>query len=140
MTTISANSTIGIDLNPASYTSPVVIGAGVTISNPSYPNGVYRDPSSTVFFTVKNEGTVTASDVGVYLAPGGWVTNATSALITSNTGIKISGGAGTVVNNGSIVGAEVNLYNGNVTGSGVYLLSGGSVTNASTASITGGGY
>ena len=33
MTTISSNTTVGITLNPALYTSPVVIRTGVTITN-----------------------------------------------------------------------------------------------------------
>jgi len=42
MTTITANTTLGIDLNPAIYTSPVVIGAGVTISSSNFRYIVYR--------------------------------------------------------------------------------------------------
>jgi len=138
MTTISASSTIGINLNPAFYTNPVVIGAGVTITNPNYPYGVYRDPGATTFFTIQNHGTIIGSGatygVGVYLAPGGSVTNAPSASIAGYTGVKISGDAGTVVNGGSIAGG------GTTSGVGVYLASGGTVTNTPSASITGYAY
>jgi hypothetical protein len=138
VTTISKSTTTGINLNPALYTSPVVIDAGVTITNPNYPDVVYRDLGSTVFFNIQNNGTVagSAAGVGVYLAPGGSVTNAVSASITGYTGVKISGGAGTVVNHGSIAGLEA-------IGSFVYLQfgvdlkSGGAVTNEAGASITG---
>src|SRR5665213_2429182 len=104
MTTISASSTIGIELNPASYTSPVVIGGGVTISNHGYADGLYKAPVSTTIFTIQNDGTITASStvsgVGVYLAPGGSVTNATTGKITGGTGVKMSGSAG-----GSVINA-----------------------------------
>jgi hypothetical protein len=72
MTTISSSTTVGINLKPASYTSPVVIEAGVTISNPNYPHAVYTDPGSTVVFNIENNGTITgpAAGIGVYLAPG----------------------------------------------------------------------
>jgi hypothetical protein len=52
MTTITASTTIGIDLNPAIYTSPVVISAGVTVSNTGYSNAVYRHTGATTFFVI----------------------------------------------------------------------------------------
>ena len=73
MTTITASTTLDIDLNPASYTSPVVIGAGVTVSNTGYPDAVYRHSGATTFFIIQNGGTIRAtsgtSGIGVYLAP-----------------------------------------------------------------------
>jgi hypothetical protein len=128
MTTITASTTIGIDLNPAIYTSPVVIGAGVTVSNTGYPYAVYRHTGATTFFAIDNNGTITSgSGIGVYLAPGGSVTNAATASITGGSyGVKITGGTGTVVNNGSIAGGN---------NSAVDLGSGGSVTNGASAYI-----
>ena len=82
MTTITASTTLGIDLNPAFYTSPVVIGAGVTVSNPGYPYAVYRHSGATTFFVIDNNGAITGGTIGVYLAPGGSVTNAATASIT----------------------------------------------------------
>jgi hypothetical protein len=138
MTTITASTTVGIDLNPAFYTSPVVIDAGVTVSNPGYPYAVYRHSGATTFFVIQNHGTITSVSGGVvYLGPGGSVTNAAGASIivpqfTASTkdAVKVSGGAGTVVNAGSIAG-----------GNGVDLRSGGSVTNAAaSAYIVANGY
>ena len=128
--------TIGIDLNPAIYTSPVVIGAGVTVSNTGYPYAVYRHSGATTFFVIDNDGTiagntVVSGSVGVYLAPGGSVTNAATASITgAQVGVRISGGAGTVVTYGNIAGYP----SGN--GAGVDLRAGGSVTNGASAHIT----
>jgi hypothetical protein len=132
MTTITASTTVGINLNPAYYTSPVVIGAGVTVSNPGYPYAVYRHSGATTFFVIDNKGTITSSTGGgVYLGPGGSVTNEASAHITGSSlhggGVAISGGAGTVLNDGSIDGG---LF-------GVKLSFGGSVTNEASGHITG---
>jgi hypothetical protein len=129
MTTITASTTIGIDLNPAIYTSPVVISAGVTVSNTGYSNAVYRHTGATTFFVIDNNGTIAnpGGQIGVYLAPGGSVTNAATASITgAQYGVIISGGAGTLVNDGSIISSVI----------GVDLRSGGSVTNGTSASIT----
>lgn len=71
---------------------------------------------------------------GIYLAPGGSVTNTKFGVITGYTGVKIADGLGTVINDGSITGTETTYYDG----VGVDLLVGGSVTNAAAASISGG--
>jgi hypothetical protein len=74
MTKITASPTLGIDLNPAFFTSPVVIGAGVTVSNPGYLYAVYRHSSATKFFVIDNNGAVSVSSpsfdagIGIYLA------------------------------------------------------------------------
>jgi hypothetical protein len=52
-TTITASTTLGIDLTPAVYTSPVIINPGVTISNPGYPYAVYRHSGATTFFVIE---------------------------------------------------------------------------------------
>ena len=129
MTTITASTTIGIDLNPAIYTSPVVIGAGVTVSNAGYPYAVYRYPGATTFFIIQNDGAITSTSGGdVYLAPGGSVINAaTASIIAAKDAVLITGGVGTVVNAGRIAG----------TGGGIILKSGGSVTNMAAASVSG---
>jgi len=127
MTTITANSTIGISLSSPSYTNPIVINSGVTISNTAGSgNGVY---ATTGYWAIQNNGSVaSANGIGVYLLGSGAVTNAASASITGATaGVHVSG-AGTVVNDGSIAGTGTG-------GLGVWLGS-GSVTNAASASIT----
>ncbi len=153
MTTITASTTMGIDLSPASYTSPVVVGAGVAVSNPGYPYAVYRHVGATTFFIIQNDGSIVGNKFGVYLAPGGSVTNAATASITADKyAVKISGGAGTVVNDGNIagtgtrgsgVGVQISGGPGTVvnygsiagTSVGVTLGNGGSVTNAAPAYI-----
>jgi len=125
MTTISASSTTGIYLSSPSYINPVVINRGVTIS--SGANGVYGFVGA---WTITNNGIIVApSYSGVYLGAGGSVTNAASASISGFDGVSIKGGIGTVVNNGSIAGSSP-------TGIGVYLGAGGSVANQSGATIS----
>ncbi len=72
MTTITASTTAGIDLNPTYFSSPISIDAGVTVSNPAYPYAVYAHPGATNFFVIDNNGAITSSKTGaMYLAPGG---------------------------------------------------------------------
>jgi hypothetical protein len=57
--------------------------------------------------TIGNYGQVLASSAaGVQLLAGGIVTNGAGALIEGQPGISISGGAGTVINSGTIVGTH----------------------------------
>jgi T5SS/PEP-CTERM-associated repeat protein len=148
MTTITANSTVGIYLTSPADTNPVVINKGVTIS--STLNGVY---GFTGAWTIVNYGSITAPNYsGVYLGAGGTVTNAASASISGFNGIDITGGVGDVVNSGSIAGLSptsfgvvlatggsvTNQSGGTISGyTGVGLGSGGTVTNAASASISG---
>jgi hypothetical protein len=130
MTTISINKTAGVVLNPASYANPVVIEAGVTISNSS--GDAVSDLPYPAFFIIQNNGRIFGNSVsrfGVNLTGGGSVANAASASIKGyGSGIQIFGGAGTVVNDGSIASLEEQ---------GVYLTDGGSVSNGAAGSITG---
>src|SRR5271170_4385104 len=133
MTTITSSSSIGISLSSPSYINPVVINPGVSIS--STADGV---SAATGFWMIENYGSIAGAAVfpeaGIYLKSGGSVTNATPASITGYDGVKISSGAGTVVNNGSIAGATHYIEFGGY-GVGIALASGGSVTNAASASI-----
>jgi hypothetical protein len=124
MTTISSNTTIGIYLGPQSYVNPIVIDPGVTVSNSG--NAVY---ASSGYWEVQNGGTIFSTSLGgVDLLAGGSVTNTASASITGvSAGILFAGGAGTVINSGTVAGADT----------GVLLEAGGSVTNAASASIKG---
>ncbi len=118
-------------LNVTIDTNPVVVAPGVTIVGPS--NALFGNHGASGYFVVENYGTIAGSKIsgkGVYLSPGGSVTNAASASITGNRGVGIYAAAGTVVNDGSIAGT------GNK-GIGVNLNSGGSVSNGTAGSITG---
>jgi len=132
MTTITSNKTGGIVLTSASYTNPVVVDPGVTISDAN-GDGILANSGS---WTVVNSGSIEGDGLfpvvgaGVRLNAGGSVTNAASALISGGVfsfGVLIYGAAGTVVNSGTITGLV----------GGIDLGAGGSVTNAASASITG---
>jgi hypothetical protein len=141
--TFSTSTTTGILLSSASE-NPATIAMGVYVGNTggTLAAGVVGD---TYAWTVANYGTV----AGVYKAPGTLGTgielnaggtvingssNTTSALITAPfTGVVIQGGAGDVVNYGTIVG-EVVLHSGGT----VYNL-GTLTSNAAGIAITGGG-
>ncbi len=82
MTTIGSSTTIGITLTSATYTNPVVVDPGVTISNPS-GKGIYAN-SATGYWTIQNNGTISGAGSGgsgIDLLGGGSVTNAAGALI-----------------------------------------------------------
>ncbi len=130
MTTIGASTTLGIVLDPASYTSPVVIAAGVSIANTA--GAAVAIAGVATYFAIRNYGTITGTgaSVGIYLLPGGSITNR-SASISGYPGIEITGGNGVVINAGGILGTGT-------AGRGIILTAGGSVTNAASATIAGG--
>ncbi len=128
MTTITSSSTVGIYLSSPSYTNPVVINPGVTISNTTTNIGGDGISASATAWAIQNYGSIAGnptSGVGVYLSAGGSVTNYSSGSISGFTGIYDSQ-ALSVVNYGSIVGSL---------GGGIVLNSGGLVNNAAFASI-----
>jgi hypothetical protein len=133
---IAATSTLG------GKVAGCVLSAGGSVTNAasasisaSSATGVYiTGGAGTVVNdgSIADTGTTGTTGSGVLLNSGGSVTNASSASIKGlANGVRIQGGAGTVVNDGSIAGTL---------GHGVYLRSGGSVTNATFALITGGSY
>ncbi|HEY0909861.1 MAG TPA: Hint domain-containing protein, partial [Bradyrhizobium sp.] len=71
-------------------------------------------------------------NVGIYLQHGGMVTNAASASIAGGIyGVEIAGGAGVVLNSGSITSSSTTA------GGGIVEKAGGSVTNEASGSIAG---
>ena len=128
-TTISNGITLGTSGN---YASPLTITNAGAVDTSS-GNAVYG--SNAQAWTLVNYGTVVAgSGLGVVLSAGGYVDNSgTAALISGYTGgVLIAGGAGTLVNSGTIssTGSLFNL--------GVYLGAGGYVDNSGTAALISG--
>lgn len=134
MTTITASSTVGITLSSPAFTNPVVVRPGVSISNTG--NAIKSNSGS---WTLQNNGAVTGSGPfgdGIYLSAGGSVTNFASGSVTgSSIGVFVGGSAGTVLNYGNITGrfGASPIYSG----IGIYLRSGGVITNRSGAMISG---
>ena len=78
--------------------------------------------------TVVNAGLISSNgNVGLYLGQGGIVTNAVGGMITGFWGVGFNGSAGTLTNDGSIVGS--------LTNPAVFLDEGGWVSNAAGAII-----
>ena len=91
--------------------------------------------------TVANTGSIVGGNdyaqSGVALHTGGSLTNNSGGTIAGYYGFSAYSAAGTVINAGSIGGLS---YNQRHQGEGIFLWSGGSVTNQSTGTITGGYY
>jgi len=137
MTRITTSTSVGVNLNPAFYTSPVVIDHGVTVTNPFYSSAVYSDPSYPATFVIRNRGVINggSAGVGIDLAAGGAVINGKPGVITGYAGIAMSGGYGVVINRGAIFGSkESGTFRYRQIG--VDLRAGGYVINAAGASIS----
>ena len=154
MTTITVSRSIGIDLNPATYTSPVTIDAGVT----RLGSRLFRClPASgrdhAVRHRQRRQDHLQHRRRRLSRARRRGHQRATGASIVGYTyAITIAGGLGTVVNSGSIAATGANGFGidlaagGSVsndgtiasTGVGVSIASGGLVTNFASGTITGG--
>ncbi len=129
MTTITANSAIGITLLSPAYISPVVIDAGVTIA--SRTDGI---DAATGYWIIQTVGLIAAnatSGTGIDLTAGGSITNQAGGTISGYVAVAANA-ALTVVNAGTIAGTETTN-----SGAGIDLTAGGSVTNQSSGSISG---
>ena len=129
MTTITANSAIGITLLSPAYISPVVIDAGVTIA--SSTDGI---DAATGYWIIQSAGLIAAnatSGTGIDLTAGGSITNQAGGTISGYVAI-VANAPLTVVNAGTIAGTETTN-----SGAGIDLTAGGIVTNQSSGSITG---
>ena len=78
--------------------------------------------------TVFNVGTILGTQRGLYLGGGGSVSNQLGGRIIGGSGVAIDGGAGSLVNLGTIAGTSA-------TGVGIFMGQGGSVANGN-ASVT----
>ena len=115
----------GIVLTSASYTNPVTVTSTGVVGNAAGA-GIYAASAWTVY---NDGGTVAAANgSGIALAAGGTVQNSGS-VTGSNAGVLIQGNTGAVVNTGYIDGAG---------SSGVLETLGGTVTNTTPGTITGG--
>ena len=97
---------------------PVTLGSGGSLTNQS--GGVLDGSGFAAVWgvaagaaTVVNDGRIDPAIYGIYLPGGGTITNVLGALIAGNAvGVKIGGGAGTVVNAGSIAGGAAAMVFG----------------------------
>ena len=110
-------------------------GGSITNAAKSSINGAAGSGifTSGVPATVKNDGSITGTTLGVELAAGGSVTNGAGASISGggDSGMFAVGGAGTLTNAGVITAPGTN-------GCGVYFENGGTITNQTGGSLKGG--
>ena len=81
-------------------------------------------------YTIVNQGTLSASGVGILLSGAGSITNSGNITSANATGVAIYG-VGGVINTGSITGTNA---------TGVRLMDGGTIQNQTGGLISGGGY
>jgi len=110
----------GVSLNMAMYTGLEIESTGGVGGA-----GVYANFDTVIVNLGKVNAARSNNSIGVKLTSGGTVVNYHGGSIAGYLGVYISGASGTVANFGTIEGGFA--------GNGVYLHSGGSVTNGSTA-------
>jgi hypothetical protein len=87
VTTISTNKTLGVVLNPGSYTNPIVINSGVTIADGGTGYAISYGGSHELF-TIENSGTVAAT--GKHKIPVGG--GDTISSVYGGSGISLANG------------------------------------------------
>ena len=117
--TITGTITTGVTLSSASYTNPVTIASGASITGAGGgANAVYSNQSA---WTVQNDGTISGGAYNGVLfdGVGGVITNDLTGSIGGNAyGVFITGPEGAVENAGSI-GGGVGVYIGQGTDASV---------------------
>ena len=137
---IRGTTTGPIVLGPNSKQLTTITSTGAVISSGDGIDGPATNP-----WPIANDGTIAASGgLGISLAAGGNVSNGPGALISGGiAGILINGARGAVANAGTIHGLDTGSTVVNTTlvvsGDGIALVTGGSVTNAVSGSISGAG-
>jgi hypothetical protein len=130
-TTISGQTTIGVDLTSASQNPLVITGrGGITVS--SGPAVYGNDAASWMIINAGVVSTMGSSDGGIDLRGDAVLTNAATGTIEGGrAGMLLAGGTSTVANYGIV---------GNLAGYlGVYIYNGGVVTNFASGTIDAGG-
>jgi len=118
----------------------VVLFAGGTVSNIAsglIQGGNYGVAAVNTAATVMNQGRISGTaNSGVFLGAGGYVSNAAGGTIAGDFfGVQILGTVGSVVNLGSIVSTAIATETTTFNAVGVALLDGGTINNATSASI-----
>jgi hypothetical protein len=124
----------GVELTASGYvrnSASGLIRAGVGIDISGAAGSVHNKGS------IVGQAALYSPDWGIGLHHGGYVYNGSSGRIKhAGDGIFITGGAGTVINEGSIGSAQSSAYSAQASAD-VYLGSGGSVSNSSSGRLTG---
>ena len=128
-TDVIENTIFGTYASGVTLTVPTTTIASTAQVHASLKTSGAVNGSSGTAWVVVNQGSIANGGVssrGISLAAGGTITNTSLGMISASSAVWITGGAGSLVNQGTLIG----------TASAVYLVT-GSVTNAAGGMITG---